>query len=209
MLNLMRLEVEYLTSLPSINNVFSKVRWEENRINAMIGKKPIDSVESSILVTKQITMKASDHSYKTHEKPRVWCDHCHKHLHTCETCWKLRGKPTNWKSSKQGERNSLHTLNENVCDSNLFSKEIIDQILKLLKTTSSSGNSSVSLAQSSNFLQALSCINSSPWIIDSGASDHMTSFSFLFAFYSPVYYNEKIHIANSNFIPIVGKELLL
>ena len=53
----------------------------------------------------------------------------------------------NWKSSKQGERNFLpRTSNANVGDSNLFSKEQVDQILKLLKTTSTSGNLSVSLA---------------------------------------------------------------
>ena len=141
--------------------------------------------------------------------PRVWCDHCNKPQHTREPCWKLHGKPTNWKSSKQGERNSLlDTLNANVGDSNLFSKEQIDQILKLLKATSSSRNPSVSLAQSGKFPQALSCINSSPWINDSEASDHMTNSSSLFASYSPIYCNEKIRIANGSFTHIVRKETI-
>ncbi|KAA0038659.1 uncharacterized protein E5676_scaffold455G005590 [Cucumis melo var. makuwa] len=131
------------TSLPSINDVFSDVYGEQSCKNVMIGKKPIDLVESSALVTEQTAMKTS------------------------------------------GERNSLlHTLNTNVGDSNFFSKEQIDQILKLLKTTSSSSNPIVSLAQPSNSPQALSCMSSSPWIIDSRASDHMTSSSSLFASYS-------------------------
>jgi hypothetical protein len=30
-----------------------------------------------------------------HKKP--WCEHCKKPWHTKETCWKLHGKPANWK----------------------------------------------------------------------------------------------------------------
>ena len=59
------------TFLPSINDVVSDVYKEENCKNVMIGKKPIDLVESSILVIEQTAMKASSHSKKTHEKPRV------------------------------------------------------------------------------------------------------------------------------------------
>ena len=87
---------------------------------------------------------------------------------------------------------------------NLFSKEQIDQILKLLKTTSSS-NPSVFLAQSGKFPQALSYINSSPWIIDSGASDHMTSSFSFFASYAPIYCNRKIRTADGSFTSIIGK----
>lgn len=37
----------------------------------MVGKKAIDSVESSALVTENITLKESNQSNKTHEKSRV------------------------------------------------------------------------------------------------------------------------------------------
>ncbi|TYK23156.1 uncharacterized protein E5676_scaffold142G001750 [Cucumis melo var. makuwa] len=105
-------------------------------------------------------MNASDHSSKTHKKPRVWCDRCNKRRHTPETCWKLHGNPVNWKDSKPGERNShLHTSNANIDDSNLFIKEQIDPILKLLKTTSSSSNPSVSLAQSSAMKKFISLMD--------------------------------------------------
>ena len=57
------------TSLPSINDVFSDVYGEQSCKNVMIGKKPIDLVERSTLVTKQTAMKTSGHSNKTHEKP--------------------------------------------------------------------------------------------------------------------------------------------
>lgn len=51
----------------------------------------------------------------------------------------------------------------------------------------------------------LSCLNSSPWIIDSGATDHMTSSFCLFGSYSPVYCNEKIRITEGSFTSIEGK----
>ena len=62
-------------NLPTISDVFSEVCREESHKNVMIEKKAIDSVESSALVIKNTIMKAFDQSNKTHDKPRVWCDH--------------------------------------------------------------------------------------------------------------------------------------
>lgn len=44
-----------------------------------------------------------------------------------------------------------------------------------------------------------------PWIIDSGASHHMTSSSNLFHTYSPCSGSNKIRIADASFSPIAGK----
>ena len=86
----------------------------------------------------------------------------------------------------------------------------MEHLLKLLKSNSSSGIPSVSLAQIGNKLIALSCcLNSSaPWIIDLGASDHMTSSSHLFKSYSPCSENEKVRITDSSFSSIAGKGLI-
>lgn len=59
------------TILPNINYVSSDVCMGESCRNVMVGKKAIDSVESSALVTENITLKASNQSNKTHEKSRV------------------------------------------------------------------------------------------------------------------------------------------
>ncbi|KAG6510170.1 hypothetical protein ZIOFF_028179 [Zingiber officinale] len=140
----------------------------------------------------------------------VPCDFCNKPRHTRETCWKIYGKPANWKNSKQGEKNrGIPIANE--ADSGSFNKEQMDQLLKLIKSNFSSRIPSVSLAQigsnpkALHMSEALSCLNSSPWIIDSGATDHMSSCSHLFDTYSPCSGNEKIRIADGSFSPIVGK----
>ena len=84
----------------------------------------------------------------------------------------------------------------------------MDHLLKLLKSNPLSSILSVSLAQTCINSNALSCSNSAPWIIDSRASNHMTSFSNLFSSYSPCSSSEKICIVNGSFSPIVGKGLI-
>ncbi|XP_074556441.1 uncharacterized protein LOC141812295 [Curcuma longa] len=190
--------------LPSIGEVFAEVRREESRRSVMLGKKSIgESIETSALFT-DATSKAANYQRRSDDKPRVWCDFCNKPRHTRETCWKIHGKPANWKNSKPGEKNrGLPMANE--ANSGSFNKEQLDQLLKLIKSNFSSGIPSVSLAQTGSNPKALSCLNSSPWIIDSGASDHMSSCSHLFNTYSPCSGSEKIRIADGSFSPIVGK----
>lgn len=51
------------------------------------------------------------------------------------------------------------------------------------------------------------CSNFTPWINDSGAFDHMASFSHLFNAYSFYSSDEKIRVANGIFSPIARKGL--
>ncbi|KAI3461793.1 hypothetical protein Pfo_018456 [Paulownia fortunei] len=103
--------------LPSINEVFSEVRREET-LSRNVSKPQ-----------------------KNDEKPGVWCDHCNKPRHTRKTCWKVHGKPDNWKPKHKRKQ---PTVNE--AESNPFSKEQIDQLLELLKSNPIGGTSNCSLA---------------------------------------------------------------
>ena len=71
-------------------------------------------------------------------------------------------------------------------------------------------SSIASLAQKGNSLSALSVKSnkSKAWIVNSKASDHMTSASHLFKSYSPSSRNEKVRIANGSFSSIAGKGLV-
>nr|CAN67620.1 hypothetical protein VITISV_004593 [Vitis vinifera] len=111
--------------LPSISNVFSEVRREENIA----------------------ANKASNYQHRMDEKPRVWCDHYNQPRHTQETCWKIHGKPANWKNKKLEGRTSRVTPSANEADHGTFNKKQMDHLQKLLKSNSSSGIPSVSLAQ--------------------------------------------------------------
>ncbi|XP_059639129.1 uncharacterized protein LOC132281447 [Cornus florida] len=202
---------EIRTPLPPIGEVFVEVRREESRRHVMLGKKTTSGpVESSALIVAEIAAnKAVNFQRKPEEKPRVWCDFCNKPRHTQENCWKIHDKPANWKSSKPGDRNRRAVPTANEAETGPLSKEQMNHLLKLLKLNSSSGIPNVSLAQIGSALNALSCcLNYTPWIIDSGASDHMTSLSNLFSTYSPCFGLEKIRIADGSFSPIAGKGLI-
>ena len=63
-----------------------------------------------------------------------------------------------------------------------------------------------SLAQKGTFLTALSTMSHiTPWIINSGASNHMTDAHHLFSTYSPCVGNLKVKIADGTLSPVAGK----
>ena len=178
--------------LPSVGEVFSEESREESHPLVMLSKRNLNNtVKNSALA---IGINASRNtSKKPDKKSRIWCDHCNRPWHTQETCWKIHGKLANWKGSHEGRFSRIPAAHE--AESVPFNKGQMDQLLKLLKSNFrllSTPNASV--AQASSISKALYChfpIYSTPWIIDSGASDHTTSFSHLFHTYNPCSSHEK------------------
>ncbi|KAL5738478.1 hypothetical protein ACOSP7_031239 [Xanthoceras sorbifolium] len=123
--------------LPSLNEVFAEVRREESRRWVMLGNKNSSStpVETSALVSQDISAYKG-YTRKPDDKPKVWCDHCNKPRHTRDTCWKLHGKPANWKPREKSIPAAY------AADKPFFNKDQINQLLKLI-TPSSEGSSSV------------------------------------------------------------------
>lgn len=94
---------------------------------------------------------------------------------------------------------------ENEAESSPFNKEQLDHLLKLLKSYSSPNTPIESMTQTgSNFLALSVLEKSSPWIINSRASDHMKSYYHLFSSYHPSI--EKIRIVDGCFSSIASKE---
>ncbi|RVW99495.1 Copia protein [Vitis vinifera] len=175
-------------SLPKISKVFAEVRRKESCRHIMLGKESNSGiVESSVLsVAKDSANKTSSFQPGPGERPQ-------------------NNKPEGRIYRSNPKANA--TINES--KSSPFSKEQMDHLLKMLKSNSLSGIPSVSLAQTDSAPNVFSCcFNSTPWIIDSRASDHMTSFSNLFNTYSPCSSSEKIRITDGSFSPIAGKGLV-
>lgn len=196
--------------LPSLGEVFSEVRREESHQNVMLGKKgPIFVIEGSAFATTGSSFRRNTIiQRKSDEKQNIWCDYCNKPRHTRETCWKIHGKPAPFKN-KSGEKagRAFHSMNE--AETSPIIKEQLEQLLTLLKSGSSSSVQTVSVAHSGNEINALSCFKfSGPWIIDSGASDHMSNSLNLFKSYSPCSNNRKVKIADGNYSPIHGTGLI-
>lgn len=147
---------------------------------------------------------------------RPWCEHCRKPGHKEDTCWDLHGKPTDWKP-RQNNRNrgyqvSVDHQTKIPTPSSTFNSEQIEQLYKIFSSLqtpnqSSKHDSSSSLAHRSNFLTALNTTSTFkiPWIIDSGASDHMTGSYNLFSSYSTCAGNLKVKIADGSLSPVAGK----
>lgn len=152
---------------------------------------------------------------------RPWCDHCNRPSHIREKCWQLHGKPANWQPWKQTDGRDYQTQ---YCQDEAgytdpfapFTKEQIKHLGRLLNQSSSgqshvnrsSGSTigSCSVAQPDNFYSVLhsSIQSKDPWIIDSGASDHMTGGSNLFYSYIPCSNHTTIKIVDGSLTSVDG-----
>ena len=60
--------------------------------------------QNSALTMEGSTFAARGYSNSNYDnrqkKGRPWCDHCNKPGHVKENCWKIHGKPADWKPSK-------------------------------------------------------------------------------------------------------------
>ena len=85
----------------------------------------------------------------------------------------------------------------------------MDILQKLINQQQSSNTSVIgtrSLAHKGTFLNTLSATREkiSPWIVDSGASDHMTGDARIFNTYIPCHENFSIRIANGSLSRVTG-----
>ncbi|KAI5396461.1 hypothetical protein KIW84_062614 [Lathyrus oleraceus] len=112
----------------------------------------------------------------------LWCDHCKCERHTRETCWKLKGRPPNWKkkSGRAFQASNSDQGQQPPPSQFPLTTEQLDRLYKLLE----SPTPSCYIATKGNYA-FLSVSLSHTWIVDSGASDHTTGESTLFSSYNP------------------------
>ncbi|RVW59926.1 hypothetical protein CK203_086981 [Vitis vinifera] len=127
------------------------------------------------------------------QSKRTYCEHCKKLGHTKDTCWPYMASP------------QIGSLDSPIKPTVIRPPPKPRQT-KLLQKFSSTTLSSGSLAKKGTFLTALSTMSQTiPWIVDSGASDHMTDAHHLFSTYSPCAGNLKVKIADGTLSPVAGK----
>lgn len=166
--------------LPNLREVFSEVRREESRKRVMLGHQASSIPEIPAFATTKdanldsgaFVVRSNSQNYNDNRsrKGRPWCDHCRRPGHLKETCWKLHGKPADWKPNKDREARGNVVISGASQHGNSapFSKEQLEVLQQLMQK----GNNHTQTSNSSALHAAKS--SSSSWIVDSGASDHMT-----------------------------------
>ena len=155
-------------------------------------------------------------------KNQAWSDHCQCPYHTNETCWKLHGKLANWKPQNQKESHALQANSNELKleikpnslkinkPSSSVTVEQLEEIQALLTKPKTVPTPTSNLAQKGNYLSSIHSIsnNNGPWVVDFGASDHMTGCHSMFSHYVPCAGNLKIQIANGSLSTVAGKGVI-
>ncbi|KAK3015974.1 hypothetical protein RJ639_007262 [Escallonia herrerae] len=195
--------------LPSLREAFSEVRREESRKKIMMGRPGIqNSGESSALAAYGTNYKGSDNQP---HKGKPWCDHCCRPGHIKEKCWKIHGKPANWKPRKPQPENRGYvatTEEKSISEDVVFSKEQLELLQNMFNQAQINPPviGSGTIAQKGIFPSAFNSKveKSNPWVIDTGASDHMTGDISLFSSYSTCSNNYKVRIADGSLSTVSG-----
>ena len=143
-------------------------------------------------------------------KPKMVCDHCKKPGHLKKSCFDIVGYPPGWQP-KQFNRFTSGGSNARRPDRahlTLFGGErsaVTTQALeefkgKLMANTSEGPAEATSDAHSGKGTK--NCLTS--WIIDSGATNHMTGSSKNFSSYTPCSGRDRVCIADGSLAPIMG-----
>jgi len=147
---------------------------------------------ASYLATNQKIIGTSDLRGK---KTDLLCSHCKKPGHTVDKCYRIVGFPSDFKFTRfkkitgnvrsnaiaASEEGDDELVQENSSGMNQLSKEKFSQLIQLLyqvKVSQSEPAFSDISANSAGKNHSVSChisIKSSKWILDSGASEHLSS----------------------------------
>ncbi|RDY02472.1 hypothetical protein CR513_14060, partial [Mucuna pruriens] len=215
-----RVQILGKEKLSSLSEVFFIVRSEETRRSIMLDKG--NSNTGSTMVTRKGATKRSTSKEKPFTKSSrgEYCTYCKQSGHTKDTCYKRYGKEKvlermgGNKGSTQMWVNQTTSNKENGVehpstlqldqDIQAFSKEEMDRLRALLNSTSKPlGSCGLTMNGKSSF-NISGSVPQSIWILDSGATDHMTPFPSHFTSYLKVPKRQLITIANGDHVPIVG-----
>ncbi|RVW82011.1 Retrovirus-related Pol polyprotein from transposon RE1 [Vitis vinifera] len=185
--------------LPSLREAFSEVRREESRKKVMMGSKeqPAPTLNASALAARSFNSSGGDRQ----KRDRPWCDYCKKPGHYKETCWKLHGKPADWKPKPRVDRDgrahvAANSESTSVPEPSPFNKEQMEMLQKLLSQVGSGSTTGVAFTANRGGMR--------PWIVDTGASDHMTGDAAILQNYKPSNGHSSVHIADGSKSKIAG-----
>ena len=204
---------------PTFDEAVSKLIQEESRLQALKGE-----VEGSAYITKGFKYSGQNQSQyprngtKTEMdrggKSDLVCSYCKKIGHHKDKCWQLHGRPPHLakahalqSSYKGAGPNATSEIMPTAQDFQKMLQEI--QHLKTVLNSSTSVIGSTSMANSgkNQILSSLTFFTknlTAAWILDSGATDHMTPLSHNFTSYEPVAPGKYVQTADGTLLPVIG-----
>ena len=154
------------------------------------------------------------------DKDSLWCTFCKKPRHTIDKCWKLHEKPPKGglvRSSMQGQGYMANSQSPEPRDleqgevQELKKSEIdwLRSFLGSLDKKIDKGICSLAIIGNTSFsysLQASKIMHQNSWVLNSGASNHMTPCPYLFISYYPCPSSKKITMVDGSLTTVVGQE---
>jgi transposase InsO family protein len=201
---------------PSLEDIVSNVMEEETRLaDGIVDSQKVADARAAMSQSMHIPRKGV-----SADNNKWFCDYCKKKGHSKENCYKLHGFPPGWQKgrSQQGGvvggkwKNANHAApTGEVPAVDLQALEEFKSKLKISEGSSSSQGSSK--ADSSFFVTSegmksqahTSTTQSRSWIIDTGATNHMTGASHLFSSYKSCSGKDKVRVANGSTSSIIGR----
>lgn len=198
---------------PSLDDIISSVIEEETRLAQ---PKEDDHKGADARAALSMQSHSVQNYFSKEDKNKMFCTHCKKKRHTEDMCFELHGYPPWWEKGKSqpgGARGSTkrqanHTATTRelpVVD--MQALEEFKSNLKLSEDSSSSHTSSKADSSLNVIAQGMKPhqTQSNLWIIDTGATNHMTGASNLFTSYTPSSGKDKVRVADGSMSPIIGR----
>lgn len=192
---------------------FAEVRREESRKRVMLTSPLQDpqvlETRGSALVTNKHSSGRNTTSSTTFDKQV--CDYCNKPYHTRETCWDLHGKPADWKPRKLHKNPKSAHLAESKSGLEALLRQFLHQTkLQNSADDQNSKSHTAAMAQTGTISQTLLSMSQQPncWIVDTGASDHMTGSMEVFDDYTNCHNKINVWVADGKTSPAVGQGMV-
>jgi len=223
-----RIQIFGKEPLPSLQEVFSYIQNEDSCCSTILHSS--SQSQSDLVGATQRTPSNSSRfrdrdrtaDATSDDKDKLFCDHCNRSRHTRETCWKLQGHPTRGRGGRTGggfRPRAHHTstvetttptldTSSSTTDIGGLSKDEVESLRRLMSRLDTPATTASSSAFTGNLATALNASATppdDPWVIDSDASDHMTSMSPLFLSYNPCSGRDKVRIADCSLSSVSGK----
>ncbi|XP_061359350.1 uncharacterized protein LOC133303456 [Gastrolobium bilobum] len=119
--------------LPSLREVFSELKWEESRKVLTNSIPKVDApLEAAAFVSRP-----NNADSRPRRNGKLWCDHCNRTGHIRDTCWKIHGKPADWKPRQNRDFNHVAAVVEDVpqakSEGHTFTREQVIAIQRMLQ----------------------------------------------------------------------------